>query len=288
MRDSPFLIFCYGVAAVAVHALQPEIRPADSGDLFGLRLPPGGDRGVMAGEQHIRHARPAPLGRAGIMRIFQQPGAEAFLLGARPGAHHARQQPHAGIEQHERRQLPAGEHVIADADLLDAADIEHPLVDALVPSADQPHPRPRCQRANPRLVEARRPAARDRAAAARHRRRSPHPARPAASPCRRRRRTGCRRPSDAGRSRPRGCRARRAAKAPDSSARPASDCPSGPGNIAGNSVNTVACQLMPKRPARPSPLPLAGEGWVRVALPRGHPHPGPLPEGEGARSRRGG
>ena len=108
-----------------------------------------------------RHCAALPLRRPGVVRVFQQPGAETLLLGAGRRAHHAGQQPHAGVQQHQRRQLAAGQHVVADADLLSAARVDHALVDALVAPAQQPHAGPGGQVARTRACVERRAARRE-------------------------------------------------------------------------------------------------------------------------------
>ena len=76
---------------------------------------------------------------AGVVGVFQQAGGKAFLGGTIRRAHHAGQQPHAGIKQHQRGRLAAGQDVVADADFLHPAGVDHALVDALVAAAQQDH-----------------------------------------------------------------------------------------------------------------------------------------------------
>ena len=92
---------------------------------------------MVAGEQHVRHAASLPFGGPGIVRIFQQVARERLLRRAVGRAHHAGQQSNHRIEQHQRRQFAAGQHVVADADLFHPAGIDHALIDALVAAAEQ-------------------------------------------------------------------------------------------------------------------------------------------------------
>ena len=132
---------------------------------------------------------------------------EALLCSGLLLAHHPGDQPDAGVDQHQRRDLAAGEHVVADRDLL-----ERPRARS---AARRP---PRSGRTRPprrRPWPARRPAP---ASAARRAgssageggrrprpRRSRAPARRPSSPCRDRRRPACRRRCDACRWHERGC-----------------------------------------------------------------------------------
>ena len=71
------------------------------------------------------------------MRIFEQALLMAFLkVGAFP-AHDTREEAYHGIENHLRGEFAAGEHVIADGTLGEAAAFNDALVDALEPPADE-------------------------------------------------------------------------------------------------------------------------------------------------------
>src|SRR5262249_16537045 len=75
----------------------------------------------------------------GILRIFQQPRLETFFRLRHLLAHHAGQQPHAGIDQDISGDLAAREHIVADRDLLERTRLDHPLVHALEPPAYHDH-----------------------------------------------------------------------------------------------------------------------------------------------------
>src|SRR3954451_19679379 len=50
----------------------PQVRPALLRSQFPLLEAPPGDRAVVAAEQHVRHAHPAKLARARVLRILEQ------------------------------------------------------------------------------------------------------------------------------------------------------------------------------------------------------------------------
>ena len=64
---------------------------------------------MVAGEQDVGHAAALPIGRAREVRVFEEVLGKTFLDGAVGGAHDARQQADAGVEQRERRGFAAGE-----------------------------------------------------------------------------------------------------------------------------------------------------------------------------------
>ena len=54
--------------------LIQQLRPAQTGGLDGLFSAPGGNLGVVAPQQHLRHLHVLKHPGAGILGIFQQPG----------------------------------------------------------------------------------------------------------------------------------------------------------------------------------------------------------------------
>ena len=116
-----------------------------------LAPPPAVDLAVMPREQDRRHGQvPEGLGSR-VLRVLEQARCERVALVRRLGDH-ARHEPHDGIDEDERRQLPAGEHVVADADLA-VDERPDPLVDSLVATADECEVRQRCQLARQRIGE---------------------------------------------------------------------------------------------------------------------------------------
>ena len=84
-----------------------KIRAALLGDVLGLLAAPFGDFLMVAGKQHLGDRPALEVARPRVMRIFEEAGGEA-LLGKRDFvAGDARQQPHAGVDQHERGKLAA-------------------------------------------------------------------------------------------------------------------------------------------------------------------------------------
>src|SRR5262245_55585899 len=63
-----------------------------------LLAPPPGDRGVIAREQHVRHARAPELRRPRVLRTLEQTAHERVVGGRGGVAEHARQQPDDRVE----------------------------------------------------------------------------------------------------------------------------------------------------------------------------------------------
>src|SRR5262249_41885823 len=110
---------------------RPQIRPACAGEPLGLGASPGRDLGMVAAGENVRDRTALPHLRPGVLRVFEQALAEALLQARGLLAHHAGQQPHAGVEQDNGRDLPTRKHVIADRNLLEAAPFDQALVDTL-------------------------------------------------------------------------------------------------------------------------------------------------------------
>ena len=106
---------------------------------------------VAAGEDR-RDVDAAERRRAGVLRVLEPAVGERLLLG-RGFVDRARQQPDHRVDDDERRQLAAGEDVVADRQL-EVDERADPLVDALVARAQT---RTRCERvgevAGPLLAE---------------------------------------------------------------------------------------------------------------------------------------
>ena len=155
----------------------------------------------------------------------------------------------------QRGDLAAGQHVVADRDLLERPRRDQPLVDPLEAAAQhhraiapgqrrRPGPASTARRAGSSAGEGgRRPAPR----------RSRAPARRPSSPCRGRRRPACRRRCGACRSAWERMSIVSSAHRPDASALPARLTPRGPGNISGKIVSTVARHMTVTRSAPAAP-----------------------------------
>src|ERR1700736_6210986 len=114
--------------AVPGEVAVPQIRAPHLRRRFRLRLAPLADLLVMTRQQHFGHRAPLPQLRPGVVGIFEQSPREALLVQRRRIADHAGQQPHAGVDQRDRRRLAARQHEIAEADLFEAARLDDPLV----------------------------------------------------------------------------------------------------------------------------------------------------------------
>src|SRR5215218_862526 len=95
--------------------------------------------------QHFGDRAPFPVYWSGIMRIFEKPRLEAFLLSAGGRAHYPGEQANASVEDDHGAKLAAGQDIVADRHLFDAARLENPLVESLEAAAQQDHPLARCQ-----------------------------------------------------------------------------------------------------------------------------------------------
>src|SRR5580765_2623471 len=80
----------------------PQIRPAGLSPEFTLLIAPLGDGGVGSAEKNIRHAHPAKLSRARVLRIFQQSFGECLIHRAVLGSECSRKQTHDCIDNHHR------------------------------------------------------------------------------------------------------------------------------------------------------------------------------------------
>src|SRR4051794_22715379 len=125
-----------------------------SGRFSTMVAPPAGDRGVVAAEQDVGDGVPPELPGAGVLRVFQAPvGAERLILRAGRIAQHAGDQPHHRVDDDHGRDLAPREDIVADGQQLGPQDVEDPLVEPLVPAAEQ-HQAPRPgQLPDPSLIE---------------------------------------------------------------------------------------------------------------------------------------
>ena len=115
-------------------------------------------RAVIARQQHLGHRRAAKHLGPRVLRVLEQPPRERIARGRVLVAQHAGQQPRHRVGHHQRGQLAAGQHVVADGQLLVHELLAHPLVHALVAAADEHQVRSRAPaRARPPGVK-RRPA----------------------------------------------------------------------------------------------------------------------------------
>ncbi len=95
----------------------------------------------MAGQQHRRHRQFALRGRQdlgpAVVRTVEQALLEAVLQVRLLVAQHAGHQARDGVQQGQRRQFPAGQHEVAQAQLDVHMAVDDALVQALVAAAQQ-------------------------------------------------------------------------------------------------------------------------------------------------------
>src|SRR5690606_29049537 len=115
----------------------PQIRSSLLGSSPTLLLAPGGDSGVVARQKHVRDLLSLKLGRLRVDRLFEEAVPEGLVCNRLRIADDPRQQAGHGFDHHESRRLSAGEHVVADRNLLVDVGVDDPLVDPFVPPADQ-------------------------------------------------------------------------------------------------------------------------------------------------------
>src|SRR5437868_1626825 len=87
--------------------------------------------------QHFGDRATFPVNWSGVVRIFEKPLIEALLLSAGGRAHYPGEQSYASIEDDHRAKLAPGENIVADADRLQVARVEDPLVETLEPSGEK-------------------------------------------------------------------------------------------------------------------------------------------------------
>src|SRR4030095_5038873 len=100
---------------------------------------PRRDLRMIPRSQHFGDRAPFPVNWSGIMRIFEKPRLEAFLLSAGGRAHCPGEEANASVEDHHRAKLAAGENIVADRDRFEVTRLEDPLVEALEAPAEQDH-----------------------------------------------------------------------------------------------------------------------------------------------------
>src|SRR6184192_544847 len=125
----PFLFF-----GRQVRRLQ-EIGPALPRPPHGPQTTPARDSRVVSRDEDVRHREPAEHLGAGVLRMLEQPAGERVVGRRAVLAQHPRQEARHGLRDDEGRELTAGQHVVADRQLLVHEVKAHPLVYALVPTA---------------------------------------------------------------------------------------------------------------------------------------------------------
>src|SRR5262245_23904819 len=85
----------------------PEVGPPLLGHLLGFAPAECRDLGVIARDQQVRDRAALPDLRPSILRVFQESRRETLLAAGRLLTHHTRQEPNAGVDQGQRRDLAA-------------------------------------------------------------------------------------------------------------------------------------------------------------------------------------
>src|ERR1700682_2691725 len=114
-----------------------QIGTASARPVGGLRTAPALDLGVMAGQQHLRNLVTFEDRRPRVVGVLEEILGKRLVFGRLLRTEDTGNEPAHGVDQHHRRQLAAGEHVITDRDLPVHQVGADPLVDALVAAADQ-------------------------------------------------------------------------------------------------------------------------------------------------------
>src|SRR5678815_907548 len=102
-------------------------------------LSPRRDLRMIPRPQHFGDRAPFPCHWSGIVRIFQKPRLEAFLLSAGGRAHYPGEEPYASVEDHHRAELSAGQDKVADGYGFERPRVEDSLVESLEAAAQQDH-----------------------------------------------------------------------------------------------------------------------------------------------------
>src|SRR6187551_942229 len=124
-----------GLVRVAERRGLQEVRPPFKRSAQRLPPAPALHLAVIARPQDRGNLHPAECLRSSVLRVLEESGRERvpFVRGL---LNDTGQEPNDRVDEDEGRQLTAGEHVVADAHLA-IREAPCPLVNALVPSADE-------------------------------------------------------------------------------------------------------------------------------------------------------
>src|SRR5277367_6342062 len=106
----------------------PQIAAPFTGQPLGFSPAPVANATMVPRHQHRRDRASLPHLWPRVLRIFEQTVGEALLGQGLSSAHHSREEAHAGIYHRDCSRLTAGQHEIAEAQLLDRAGFEKTLV----------------------------------------------------------------------------------------------------------------------------------------------------------------
>src|SRR5215210_2383262 len=99
--------------------------------------PPSLDLGVVPRPQDLGHRHAAELRRTRVMRVVEQTVLERVALVGLLATDHAGNQPRHRLDEHERRKLATGQHVVSDGDLLRGKAFHHSFIHTLIPATDE-------------------------------------------------------------------------------------------------------------------------------------------------------
>src|SRR5512136_1002276 len=97
--------------------------------------PPYGDLTVVAGKQNVRHAPAAEFWWTGIVRPLEQSRSVRVLCGRRRLPQYARDEACHGVDKDHGGNLPAGQHIISDGNLVGRQMLADALVHAFIVTA---------------------------------------------------------------------------------------------------------------------------------------------------------
>src|SRR5881392_2167642 len=117
--DEPPLVGCQ------IRVLQ-EVRPGPPRDPERLHPPPPRDPRVIPGAEHRRDAGATELLGPCVLRRLEQAARERLALCRPLGAEHPGEEPRDRVGHHQRRQLAARQHVVADRDEVVGEPLTHP------------------------------------------------------------------------------------------------------------------------------------------------------------------
>src|SRR5439155_20423559 len=116
--------------------VSQEIRPPLQRSCERLALPPSPNRRVIPRQQHLGDAEVGDLRGPRELRKIEQSTAERVLSDRLLVADHAGNVARDGIEDNERRQLAAGQYVVANRDFFGDS-LAHAFVESFIAAAQQ-------------------------------------------------------------------------------------------------------------------------------------------------------
>src|SRR2546426_3454155 len=114
-----------------------QVRATTAGPFGRLGAAPALDLRVVTRAKHLGDGKPFELRRPCVVRVLEEVPVEGFVFGRFFGAQHPGDQPADSIDHHHGGELASCQHVVPDRDLLVNQMGGNPLIDALIPSADQ-------------------------------------------------------------------------------------------------------------------------------------------------------